>query len=451
MTRAPLIGLGCAIACVLTAAPAAHAAFPGQNGRIAFAREHHDNYDIYTMDPGGGKERRLTFELGFDADPAWSPDGTKIAFSSNRDSGDTGDIYADTGDIYVMNTDGTNVQPITSDPAHDGNPAWSPDGRKLVFQTARETEADLYTVNADGTDEGPIGGGVPGARPAWSPDGRQIAYECEGTYAAICTMSPDGSGSRSLTSDQSGYEYSPNWSPDGRQIAYSSFPGFLDIWVMNADGTNDRNVTNWSSSLSPAWSPDGSRITFTADVCIGNDAYCGADSEVYVIGADGSGKRFITNNASWDSGPDWGVVAKPPAGAGPLTSTPPRCKLRRFLPDRHCTPGAARKRVSRRTVCRTGNGKQKLISATLASQALARYGLAPTDPKYVVDHLISPALGGSGSIDNLWPQRVADARKKDRLERRLRAAVCSGKLRLRTAQRRLRVNWRAAYVRDFRR
>jgi Tol biopolymer transport system component len=445
MIQARLIGLACVIACVVAAPSVAEAAFPGQNGRIAFSREHHDNWDIYTMAPGGGNEKRLTFELGFDTDPAWSPDGTKIAFTSSRDDG--------VGDIYVMNADGTDVEQVTSDPAADRSPDWSPDGRKLVFQTARETESDLYTVNVDGTDEGPLGGGVPGGDPAWSPDGR-VAYECDGTYAAICTVNADGSGFRSLTGSEYGYEYSPDWSPDGKQIAYSSFPGVEDIWVMNADGTNQRNVTQWCCSYAPAWSPDGKQITFVDDECIGNDYYCSADGEIYTIGADGSGKRFITNNASGDWGPDWGVMAVTPlqhaVPTPPPVSVQRRCKLHRFLPDRACTPGVARKRVSRRTVCRRGS-KAKSISASLAGQTLARYGLSPSNPDYVVDHLVSRTLGGSDSIQNLWPQRTAHARQKDRLERRLRRAVCSGKLGLRRAQRRLRADWRSAYVSEFRR
>ena len=400
------------------------------------------------MDPGGGREKRLTFDLGFDTDPAWSPDGTKIAFASARDD--------PAGDIYVMNTDGSDVQAVTTYDGADTSPAWSPDGKKLVFQTARETEWDLYTINVNGTGEEPIpNGGVSGRSPVWSPAGGKIAYECEGTYAAICTVNTDGTNRVTVTAALYGYEYSPDWSPDGRQIAFSSFPGFEDIWVINADGTSPRNVTQYCCSYLPAWSPDGKQIAFVSDQCIGNDGYCPADGEIFTMGTDASAKHPITNNASGDSEPDWGVVpsvkaASPPAAVGPATASV-KCKLRRHLPDRSCTPGATRRHASRKAVCLSKVGA-KSISPAIKRQVLARYGLSDAvSDDYKIDHLISRALGGSNSIENLWPQRVDQSRQKNRLERRLRAAVCAGKLGLRTAQRRIKADWLQVYKREFRR
>ena len=224
--------------------------------------------------------------------------------------------------------------------------------------------------------------------------------------------------------------------------------------MINADGTNPRNVTQYCCSFQPAWSPDGKQFAFMSDQCIGNDHYCPADGEIYTMGTDASAKHPITNNASGDSEPDWGVVpavkaASPPAAVAP---TSVKCKVRRHLPDPSCTPGATRQRASRRAVCRSRNAGAKSISPALARQVVARYGLSDAvSDDYKIDHLISRALGGSNSIENLWPQRVDRSRQKNRLERRLRAAVCAGKLGLRSAQRRIKLDWLQAYKREFRR
>ena len=450
--RTRLAGLVCGAWCaVAVGAPAAEAAFPGQNGRIAVAKERHGNFDIYTFDAAGRQEARLTFDPEWDGSPTWSPDGKRIAFASGRDDPN--------GEIYVMNADGTGVYAVTTHAGTDTNPSWSPDGRRIVFETARQTGADIYTVNANGTGEAPIpAGGVSGGAPVWSPTGARIAYVCGTDYADICTVSPDGTNRASITGTPYGSEYSPDWSPDGTKIAYVGFAD--DIWVIDANGTNPRNVTQFCcGSHQPAWSPDGKHLLFATERCMSTDAFCPADFDIWTTGVDGSSTHALTANASTEFSPDWGPAPAAPRPAG--TTAPAgtsgssrRCKLRRYLPDRSCTPGATRKQASRRTVCRSGNAGAKSISAALAGQVRQLYGLSAATVGYEIDHLISRSLGGSDSIENLWPQRTGRGlgfRQKNRLERRLRAAVCAGKLKLKNAQRQIKTNWLRAYNRGFRR
>src|SRR2546425_746704 len=125
-----------ATACALLLAPSANAAFPGRNGKIAFASSRGGNSDIYTMNPDGTDVTQLTTDPGDDSEPAWSPDGTKIAFSTSRDL-DPACLQDPNGfcnyEIYVMNADGSNQTRLTHESLPDVAPAWSPDGAKIVY------------------------------------------------------------------------------------------------------------------------------------------------------------------------------------------------------------------------------------------------------------------------------------------------------------------------------
>jgi Tol biopolymer transport system component len=442
-TQTALRAVGLAISLFAIAVPAAQAAFPGQNGRIALAKNRHANFDIYTTNATGGQEARLTYHAAWDSWPTWSPDGTRIAFASGRDDPD--------GDIYVMNADGTDVRRVTTHSGADISPAWSPDGKQLLFEATRQNTGALYTINVDGSGEAPLPNGNPGSSPAWSATGK-IAYVCNGgEYAEICVMNPDGTGQRPITGTSYTGEYDPSWSPDGARIAYVTNSD--DVWIIDATGANARNLTQFCCNPAhTAWSPDGKQVIFSNEACTPVDYLCGGDFDIWAIGPDGGARRAVTANATDEFNPDWGPVAAGPraaAGTGAPAGTSRSCKLRRFLPDRSCTPGATRK-ASRKAVCRSG--RPKPISAALKSQVLARYGIsAASAGKYRIDHLVSTSLGGSNSIENLWPQTTGQARRKNKLERRLRAAVCARKLSLRRAQERIRSNWRAAYADSFER
>lgn len=150
----------------------AQAAFPGENGRIAFQSDRDGPVEIYATSLGGTPERITTSNNS--SDPAYSPDGSKIAFVSGGAQGQ---------DIFVMNADGTGRKQITNTGSADKQPAWSPDGKKIAFvansfDSDRQTDDEIWTINADGTGRRQVTNNTvqTDEQPAWSPDGTRIAF-----------------------------------------------------------------------------------------------------------------------------------------------------------------------------------------------------------------------------------------------------------------------------------
>lgn len=265
---------------------------------LAFVRYARGSYAIFLVSARGGPARRLSArpahafppprELFQDA-PNWSPDGTKIAFASDRDG-----HYG----IYVMRADGTHSHRIFVSRTGDAAPSWSPDGRRIVFSRGSD---GLYVMRADGRSVRRLTHAqfTKDLDPAWSPDGRRIVFvrKEQGRGGALFMVRPDGKGLCEVTPFTVS-TFSPAWSPDGAALVYSTGSGTgFGIAVVNADGTGRRTLTPQALDFHPAWSPDGRLIAFQREATL------------YVMNADGTHVRRLTEPKAIDGSPAWRPAA----------------------------------------------------------------------------------------------------------------------------------------------
>jgi Tol biopolymer transport system component len=303
------------------------AAVPGENGRILFDKFRVDGEpDIWTMSANGRRQVNLTADsVAFDGRASWRPDGRKIVFTSDRETPDNPTPAGFPGpdfEIFVMDADGTNPTQITFNELDDEVPAWSPNGKKIVFQrdfaTVRgEIDFDLFTVKANGGRERRLMNtpGVQEVDADWSRRGDKIAFVSDRDGDdEIYTMKPDGSRLRQLTFNDapSAFDGHPNWSPDGRMIAFTSERDLtpetefqVEIYTMRADGGEQTRLTFHDlSDFLPSWSPDGRKIAFSSY----RDATHEVDednAEIYTMRADGSHLTRLTDDPVFDAAPDW--------------------------------------------------------------------------------------------------------------------------------------------------
>ena len=226
--------------------------------RVAFESFRDGNYEIYVMGANGSAPTNITQHDARDSSPAWSPDGRQIAFVSDR-NGDR-ELYKGSGlynsDIFLMNADGTGVEQLTFEPGNGaGGPAWSPDGSSIAFVSSGE----IFAIELASGDVRRISNNdLSVSRPSWSPDGAWIAYiEIQGEFSHVWVMDADGSEARQLTFGNF-WEWTPTWSPDGTHIAVGRLveETRYDIYMVPLDGGLEERVTDDPyDDMDPSWTP----------------------------------------------------------------------------------------------------------------------------------------------------------------------------------------------------
>jgi TolB protein len=271
-------------------------------GRIAFSAGAANREDIFAVDADGTGLRRLTTGPAADVDPSWSPDGRRVAFCRQEGDGST-------AEIYVMNADGSGQRNLTNNSVPDWGPAWSPDGKLIAFGSERDGPVvHLFVMRPDGTGVRRLGEAT-GEYPAWSPDGTRIAFASWGGVFRndpdfdISVIDADGSGEERLT-DSPGTDDWPAWSLDGARIAFASARGAdggvpgsdRHLYVMNSDGTGQTRLSDAYAEFA-AWSPDGRYIVFSPGLNL--------------VAADGSfiGRVSVPGVRGVPEFPDWTVYA----------------------------------------------------------------------------------------------------------------------------------------------
>jgi Tol biopolymer transport system component len=291
-----------------TSVPAPLVALPGNDLAVMSRANRDAPWQLYAMNSLTGERQRLTKTTSDELTPRWSPDGRKLLFASYRNGErevyvmDLAAVVQGAGDEAIVN--------LSRHTAADWQPAWSPDGMRVAFSSYRDGNWEIYAVRADGTDMARLTNDpATDFSPSWSPDGTRLLFMSRRSGDADLFVLDLATSKLTQLTHGKRDEYEPAWSPDGEWMAFvTQMDDQSDIWVMHADGSEPVNLTQsrYADDFSPAWYCGSDWLLYVS--------YTSAEGNygVFRMRRDGTGVTRVTESKVDNLAPDWRSVGQCP-------------------------------------------------------------------------------------------------------------------------------------------